>query len=159
MVQDTADAFGLPKAAGALVNSVEKGGPADKAGLESGDIIIKAEGKTVNTSSELPRIITLVKPGTKITLPDPSTFTTAKAQQPAARQEASVDAAKEYRVEQGDSLHKIAMKLYGKATMADTLYELNKDKIGDDSSRVKTGMLIKLPQAPTVATSTPHAAR
>src|SRR5947208_2023519 len=66
--KDTADAFGLPKAGGALVNSVEKGGPADKAGLESGDIIIKAEGKTVNTSSELPRIITQVKPGTKITL-------------------------------------------------------------------------------------------
>jgi serine protease Do len=66
--KETADAFGLPKAGGALVNSVEKGGPADKAGLESGDIIIKADGRTVNTSSELPRIVTQVKPGTKITL-------------------------------------------------------------------------------------------
>jgi serine protease Do len=66
--KETADAFGLPKAGGALVNSVEKGGPADKAGIESGDIIVKADGKTVNTSSELPRIVTQVKPGTKITL-------------------------------------------------------------------------------------------
>ena len=66
--KETADAFGLPKAGGALVNSVEKGGPADKAGIESGDIIVKADGKTVNTSSELPRIITQVKPGTKVTL-------------------------------------------------------------------------------------------
>jgi serine protease Do len=66
--KETADAFGLPKAGGALVNSVEKGGPADKAGIESGDIIIKADGRTVNTSSELPRIVTQVKPGTKITL-------------------------------------------------------------------------------------------
>jgi len=110
-----------------------------------------------------------LKPGTKIIIPDASTFTTAgsntsgntsaKAQPAAAKQEAAIDPAKEYRIEQGDSLHKIAMKLYGKATMADTLYELNKEKIGDDSSRVKIGMVIKLPQAPTVSTSTPHAAR
>ena len=66
--KETADAFGLSKASGALVNSVEKGGPADKAGMESGDIILKADGKTVNSSSELPRIITQVKPGTKIVL-------------------------------------------------------------------------------------------
>ncbi len=66
--KETADAFGLSKAGGALVNSVEKGGPAEKAGIESGDIIIKADGRTVNTSSELPRIITQVKPGSKITL-------------------------------------------------------------------------------------------
>jgi serine protease Do len=66
--KETADAFGLPKATGALVNSVEKGGPAEKAGVESGDIILKADGRTVNSSSELPRIITQVKPGSKITL-------------------------------------------------------------------------------------------
>src|SRR5215831_16980951 len=66
--KETADAFGLPKATGALVNSVEKGGPAEKGGVESGDIILKADGRTVNSSSELPRIITQMKPGTKITL-------------------------------------------------------------------------------------------
>jgi serine protease Do len=66
--KETADAFGLSKAGGALVNSVEKGGPAEKAGVESGDIILKADGKSVASSSELPRIITQVKPGSKITL-------------------------------------------------------------------------------------------
>jgi serine protease Do len=66
--KETADAFGLSKPTGALVNSVEKDGPAEKAGVESGDIILKADGRTINTSSELPRIITQVKPGTKITL-------------------------------------------------------------------------------------------
>jgi len=66
--KETADAFGLPKQGGALVNSVEKGGPADKAGVESGDIIVKVDGRAVNSSSELPRIITQVRPGTKITL-------------------------------------------------------------------------------------------
>lgn len=66
--RETADAFGLAKASGALVNSVEKGGPADKAGVEAGDIIVKVDGRAVNTSSELPRIVTQIKPGTKITL-------------------------------------------------------------------------------------------
>jgi serine protease Do len=64
--KETAEAFGLSKAGGALVSSVEKNSPADKGGIESGDIILKADGKTVSSSSELPRIITQVKPGTKI---------------------------------------------------------------------------------------------
>ncbi len=66
--KETAESFGLPKAAGALVNSVEKGGPADKGGIEAGDIIVKVDGREVKTSSELPRIVTVVKPGTKVTL-------------------------------------------------------------------------------------------
>src|SRR5438093_863466 len=66
--KDTADAFGLPKTAGALVNSVEKGGPAEKAGVESGDIIVKVDGRAVNSSTELPRMITPIKPGTKIAM-------------------------------------------------------------------------------------------
>jgi serine protease Do len=66
--RETADAFGLAKASGALVNSVEKGGPADKAGIEQGDIIVKVDGRNVSSSAELPRIITAVKPGTRIVL-------------------------------------------------------------------------------------------
>ena len=68
VTKETAEAFGLPKPRGALVNSVEKGGPAEKAGVEAGDIIIKVDGRDVRTSTELPRIITAVKPGTKVTL-------------------------------------------------------------------------------------------
>jgi len=66
--KETAEAFGLPKASGALVNSVEKGGPADKAGVEAGDIITRVDGREVKSSAELPRIITVVRPGTKVTL-------------------------------------------------------------------------------------------
>jgi serine protease Do len=66
--KEAAEAFGLPKAYGALVNSVEKNGPADKAGIETGDIIIKVDGREVRSSAELPRIITAVKPGTKVTV-------------------------------------------------------------------------------------------
>jgi serine protease Do len=66
--KETAEAFGLPKPAGALVNSVEKAGPADKGGVEAGDIILRVDGRDVRSSTELPRIITMVKPGTKVTL-------------------------------------------------------------------------------------------
>ena len=68
VTKETAESFGLPKATGALVNSVEKGGPAEKAGVEAGDIIVKVDGREVRTSSELPRIVTMVKPGNKVTL-------------------------------------------------------------------------------------------
>ena len=68
VTKETAEAFGLKQTAGALVNSVEKGGPAEKAGVEAGDIILKVDGRDVANSSTLPRIITQVKPGTKVTL-------------------------------------------------------------------------------------------
>ncbi|MCU0897164.1 MAG: DegQ family serine endoprotease [Burkholderiales bacterium] len=66
--KDLAESFGLPKPAGALVNQVEKGGPADKAGVLAGDIIVKFDGKSVNQSSDLPRLVGGTKPGTKSTV-------------------------------------------------------------------------------------------
>jgi serine protease Do len=68
VTKEMAEAFGLPKQTGALVNSVEKGGPAEKAGVEADDIILKVDGREVHSSTELPRIISVVKPGTKVTL-------------------------------------------------------------------------------------------
>ena len=68
VTKELAESFGLPKAAGALVNSVEKGGPADKAGLEPSDVILKFEGKAVNSSSDLPRIVAQTRPGAKATV-------------------------------------------------------------------------------------------
>jgi serine protease Do len=65
VTKELAESFGLPKPTGALVNSTEKGGPADKAGIESTDIILKFDGKTVNSSSDLPRIVGGTKPGSK----------------------------------------------------------------------------------------------
>jgi|KBSSwiStaDraftv2_1062776.scaffolds.fasta_scaffold27012_2 serine protease Do len=66
--KEEAEAFGLGAPRGALVTGVEKDGPAAKAGLEVSDIILKADGRDVRTSNELPRIITAVRPGTKINL-------------------------------------------------------------------------------------------
>jgi serine protease Do len=63
--KELAESFGLPRPMGALVNSVEKGGPAEKAGVEMGDIITKFDGRSVSSSSELPRIVGSTRPGSK----------------------------------------------------------------------------------------------
>jgi len=63
--QELAKSFGLDKPAGAIVSSVEDGGPADKAGLKSGDIILKVGGKRVDQSNELPSVVARIQPGTK----------------------------------------------------------------------------------------------
>jgi serine protease Do len=68
VTKELAESFGLSKPAGALINSVEKGGPADKAGLEPSDVILKFDDKTVNNSSDLPRIVGSTKPGAKVTV-------------------------------------------------------------------------------------------
>ncbi len=66
VTRELADGFGLPKPQGALVNSVEKGGPAEKAGIEAGDVILRFDGKPVNSSEDLPRIVGGSKPGSSI---------------------------------------------------------------------------------------------
>ncbi|MBI3936471.1 MAG: DegQ family serine endoprotease [Betaproteobacteria bacterium] len=66
ITKELAESFGLAKPTGALVNSVEKGGPADKAGIESGDVILKFNGKTVGSSEDLPRIVGATKPGSRV---------------------------------------------------------------------------------------------
>ena len=63
-----AESIGLGKAQGALVRAVEPGAPADKAGVEAGDIIVKFEGKVVDKSSDLPRMVGATKPGTRSAL-------------------------------------------------------------------------------------------
>ena len=65
--QGLAQSFGLDKPAGALVSSVEKDSPADKAGLESGDVILAMNGQKVERSNELPPMVAAVKPGNKAT--------------------------------------------------------------------------------------------
>ena len=63
--KDVAESLGLSKTQGALVRGVEQGSPAEKAGLEPGDIILKFEGKTIDKSSDLPRMVGNTKPGTR----------------------------------------------------------------------------------------------
>ena len=54
---DLAQSFGLPKPQGALVASVDKSGPAGKAGIERGDVIIKFDNKPVQDEHELPVLV------------------------------------------------------------------------------------------------------
>ncbi|NLP62468.1 DegQ family serine endoprotease [Paraburkholderia sacchari] len=68
VTKDVADSLGLPKAQGALVSSVEPGGPADKAGIQPGDIIQKFNGQTVEAATDLPRMVGDTKPGTRSTI-------------------------------------------------------------------------------------------
>ncbi|MEQ1682302.1 MAG: DegQ family serine endoprotease [Burkholderiaceae bacterium] len=68
VTKEIAESIGLGKPTGALVRSVEASGPAEKAGVEAGDIITKVDGRTVEKSADLPRIVSSVKPGSKATL-------------------------------------------------------------------------------------------
>jgi serine protease Do len=65
---DLADSFGLESPQGALVADVEAGSPADKAGIKISDIILKFDGKTINSSIDLPRLVGATKPGEKARL-------------------------------------------------------------------------------------------
>ena len=68
VTKELADSFGLQKPIGALVSSVEKGGPAEKAGIEAGDVILRFDGKPVTSSEDLPRLVGGTKPGTRSTV-------------------------------------------------------------------------------------------
>ncbi len=63
--QELADTFGLKTPQGALVTKVEKGSPAEKAGLKEGDVITSFNGKKVSSSVTLPMIVSVMKPGTE----------------------------------------------------------------------------------------------
>jgi serine protease Do len=65
VTKDMAESFGLPKPAGALVNAVEPGSPAEKAGIQVSDVILRFDGKPVNSADDLVRMVGNTKPGTK----------------------------------------------------------------------------------------------
>ena len=68
VTKDIAEPLGLTRAAGALVRNVEAGGPAAKGGVEEGDIIQRFDGKPIERSSDLPRLVGGTKPGARVTL-------------------------------------------------------------------------------------------
>ncbi|WIM06328.1 MAG: DegQ family serine endoprotease [Candidatus Nitricoxidivorans perseverans] len=65
VTKELAESFGLAKAVGALIASVEKGSPADRGGIEAGDVILRFEGRAIGQSGDLPRIVGAMKPGSK----------------------------------------------------------------------------------------------
>ena len=63
--KEVAESIGLGAPRGALVRGVEPNAPAAKAGVEPGDIIVKFDGKAIDKSVDLPRLVGNTKPGTK----------------------------------------------------------------------------------------------
>jgi serine protease Do len=68
VTKEVAESIGLGAAQGALVRSIEPGSPADKAGLEPGDIITRFDNKPIEKASDLPRLVGNTKPGTRSSL-------------------------------------------------------------------------------------------
>ena len=63
LTKELAESFGMKNTNGALIAGVEKNGPADKGGLEAGDVITKFDNKAIVTTSDLPRAVGASKPG------------------------------------------------------------------------------------------------
>ncbi|MGC4032227.1 MAG: LysM peptidoglycan-binding domain-containing protein [Tepidisphaeraceae bacterium] len=59
-----------------------------------------------------------------------------------------IDASRQYRIASGDTLSKIASKLYGRSVMWQAIYDANKAAIGPDEAKLKVGMVLNLPEKP-----------
>jgi serine protease Do len=68
MDRELAQSFGLSEPKGALVANVESGGPAEKAGLKAGDVVLSVDGTKVQDSGDLPRVIGDKRPGAEVKL-------------------------------------------------------------------------------------------
>lgn len=91
--------------------------------------------------------------GTKIVLPESSEVRPDGSSVPTRQRQAAADPTAEYRVVSGDSLYRISMKLYRTPKHVDEIYELNKQTIGSDPSRLRTDMVLKLPLPPNATAS------
>ncbi|MFO0101254.1 MAG: Do family serine endopeptidase [Betaproteobacteria bacterium] len=68
VTREVAEGIGLVKPQGALVSSVEKDAPAERAGVEAGDVILRFDGKAIERESDLPRTVGSTKPGSRVTM-------------------------------------------------------------------------------------------
>lgn len=117
---------------------------------------IAAANPTVNANR--------LRPGTVINLPDIASAKSEpassshdaakpKSSDSASASSGTVDSRTQYRIAAGDSLYKISIRLYGSPEEVDHLYDLNKAEIGPDRAKLKLGMILKLPAAPTATAS------
>ena len=66
VTQDLAEAFGMKTPKGAVITQLDKDGPAEKAGLQVGDILIAVNGQEVKNANDIPVKISTMRPGTKV---------------------------------------------------------------------------------------------
>lgn len=90
--------------------------------------------------------------GTNIVVPDIATLRSAQPNAVAVVHTPEPEAwnpVTHYKVQRGDSLYTISIKLYGNSKKLEEIYQLNRQTIGEDKARLKLGMLLQLPSAPT----------
>jgi serine protease Do len=66
LTKEMAQSLGLPNANGALLSSIDPGGPGDKAGLKAGDVVVEYNGKQVKDNDALVSMVVTTKPGTTV---------------------------------------------------------------------------------------------
>jgi nucleoid-associated protein YgaU len=76
----------------------------------------------------------------------------------AVTEEVKLDPTRQYRVASGDSLYKISLKVYGKSTYVEKLYDANKTAIGPNPTKLKLGMILDLPEKASAAPVDPTVA-
>ena len=91
-----------------------------------------------------------LKAGMRITIPSKDDVVPRTLSASALMSEPqTIDETRQYRVQKGDSLSVIAKKLYGRADMADRIYQANRDLIGANPSALKLNAVLTLPETPT----------
>ncbi len=88
---------------------------------------------------------TRLRPGDVIKIPSRSSVIPSTPSKPVDQ---AIDSAREYRVQSGDSLYKISMRLYGHPRQIDAIYDLNRDTIGPDRAKLKLNQVLRLPEPP-----------
>jgi nucleoid-associated protein YgaU len=134
--------------------------------VQKGDTLSSISKATYGSANYYPHILRAnpgldahkLRPGMVINLPDPQQVVPSRTTQASDESSAggttgsaALDSSRQYRVQEGDSLYKISVKLYGNGKYVDKLYEKNKQLIGADPARLKVGSVLELPEAPTVA--------
>ncbi len=64
--RNLAESFGLDRPMGALISQLEPGGPAEKAGIKVGDVVVELDGREIGESADLPHVVGLIKPDTEV---------------------------------------------------------------------------------------------
>ena len=68
LTAELAESFGLPSATGALIAGVLRGGPADRAGVKPGDILVSIDAKPVSTPTSMLNLVAALAPGNRVAL-------------------------------------------------------------------------------------------
>jgi nucleoid-associated protein YgaU len=136
--------------------------------VQSGETIVKIAEAAYGSQNYWPHIVRAnpgivaekLRPGMTLVLPPLSEVKGAaspavaplESNSPAslAHTPVDIDPRTQYIVQSNDSLHRIAIKLYGVSSKWEAIYALNKDQIGSDPAKLKLHSILKLPEPPTV---------